>query len=69
MIVTMSKLLHSDLNPADRELLRFLRRQVDNLQDRLYGHDHHPDIKNDLWRAREELKQFTLKLRRNGVKI
>tara|TARA_B100000524_G_C23434500_1_gene292783 strand:+ start:15 stop:212 length:198 start_codon:yes stop_codon:yes gene_type:complete len=65
----MRKSLHSDLNPADRELLRFLRQQVDNLQDRLYGHDHHPDIKNDLWRARKELKEFTLKLRRNGVKI
>ena len=58
-----------DLTPADRAHLVFLNRQVDRLQDESFRLDPHPNIKQDLDRARRELKSFTLLLKKEGKKI
>ena len=58
--------MNKKINLAQEEELRFLRRQVD--QRELSRFDH-TNIKNDYSRAREELKQFVLKLRREGKNI
>tara|TARA_Y100000401_G_C8136267_1_gene132635 strand:- start:50 stop:241 length:192 start_codon:yes stop_codon:yes gene_type:complete len=58
-----------NLHPADASLLRHLRQLVDRLQDEQYRLDAHPNVKQDLFRAREELKEFTSKLRQRGVNI
>jgi hypothetical protein len=58
--------MNKKINPAQEEELRFLRRQVD--QRELSRFDH-INIKYDYSRAREELKQFVLKLRREGKNI
>jgi len=58
-----------DLTPADRAHLVFLNRQVDRLQDESFRLDPHPNIKQDLDRARRELKSFTLSLQKEGKKI
>jgi len=58
-----------DLTPADRAHLVFLNRQVDRLQDESFRLDPHPNIKQDLDRARRELKSFTLLLQKEGKKI
>jgi hypothetical protein len=58
-----------DLHPADVSLLRHLRQLVDRLQDEQYRLDAHPNVKQDLFRARKELKEFTSKLRIKGVNI
>lgn len=58
-----------DLTPADRAHLAFLNRQVDRLQDESFRLDPHPNIKQDLARARSELKSFTLSLQKEGKNI
>ncbi|MGB1915936.1 MAG: hypothetical protein ACPHL3_08205 [Paracoccaceae bacterium] len=58
-----------DLTPADRAHLAFLNRLVDRLQDESFRLDPHPNIKQDLDRARRELKSFTLSLKKEGKKI
>tara|TARA_Y100000385_G_scaffold215600_1_gene224406 strand:- start:1116 stop:1304 length:189 start_codon:yes stop_codon:yes gene_type:complete len=58
-----------DLTPADRAHLAFLNRLVDRLQDESFRLDPHPNIKQDLDRARRELKSFTLLLQKEGKKI
>ena len=57
------------LNPFQKGLYRFLKQQVDRLEEERYRYDARPNIQQDLWRAREELKSFVSKLRTNGVKI
>jgi len=58
-----------DLTPADRAHLDFLNRQVDRLQDESFRLDPHPNVKQDLARARRELKSFTLSLQKEGKNI
>ena len=58
-----------DLTPADRAHLVFLNRRVDRLQDESFRLDPHPNIKQDLDRARRELASFTLSLQKEGKKI
>ena len=58
-----------NLHPADVSLLRHLRQLVDRLQDEQHRLDAHPNVKQDLFRARKELKEFTSRLRQRGVNI
>ena len=58
-----------DLTQADRAHLAFLNRQVDRLQDESFRLDPHPNVKQDLDRARREIKSFTLSLQKEGKNI
>ena len=58
-----------ELTPAVRAHLAFLNRQVDRLQDESFRLDPHPNVKQDLDRARRELKSFTLSLQKEGKNI
>lgn len=57
------------LTSADHAHLRFLRGQVDRLQDESFRLDPHPNVKQDLARARSELKSFILSLQKEGKSI
>jgi hypothetical protein len=57
------------LNPAQQSEYRFLKQQVGRLESELGRTDSHPNVEQDLWRARQELKLFVSKLRADGVKI
>lgn len=57
------------LSPALKFEYKFLKQQVDSLQDQLGRRDRPRNTEQDLWRAREELKQFVSKLRTKGIKI
>lgn len=57
------------LSPAQKFEYRFLKQQVDNLETERYRYDARPNVQQDLFRAREDLKSFVSKLRTNGVKI
>jgi hypothetical protein len=57
------------LSPALKYEYRFLKQQVDRLEEERYRYDARRNIEQDLWKAREELKSFVSKLRNNGVKI
>ena len=48
-----------ELSPADQAILRYLRQQVDRLQDERYRKDARPSIKNELQIAIRDLKRFT----------
>ena len=56
------------LSPALKYEYRFLKQQVDRLQDELGRKDRPRNTEQDLFRAREELKFFVSNLRKNGVK-
>ena len=58
-----------NLTPADHAHLRFLRGQVDRLLDENFRLDAHPNVKQDLERARSELKSFILSLQKEGKSI
>ena len=58
-----------EITPAQEAELRFLRQVVDRLQDERYRLDAHPNVQQDLFRAQQELKEFTSKLRQRGVLI
>ena len=60
-----------DLSPALKFEYRFLKQQVDRLQDELGRRDRPKNFntEQDLFRAREELKMFVSKLRKEGVNI
>lgn len=57
------------LTPADQAILTYLRQQVDRLQDERYRRDARPSIANELHIAQRDLKEFTSKLRKQGVNI
>ena len=61
--------LMQSLTSADHAHLRFLRGQVDRLQDESFRLDPHPNVKQDLDRARSELKSFILSLQKEGKNI
>ena len=57
----------TDLNPAQKAEMDHLKRMV-----HIREHEEllaHPDAKNNLWYARNDLKKFIRKLRRVGCKI
>ena len=49
--------------------LKWLKRQVDNLQDEQHRLDALPRVKQELWAAREELDNYVKTLRDYGIKI
>ena len=57
------------LSPAQKFEYRFLKQQVIRLEEELYRFDARPNVQQDLFHAREDLKSFVSKLRVNGVKI
>jgi hypothetical protein len=58
-----------ELTPFEQAELRFLRNNVDRLQDEKYRRDARPDINKDLWEARENLDLFVRGLRKEGRSI
>jgi hypothetical protein len=57
------------LNAADEQILKYLRRQVDRLQDERYRTDARPSINNEIFQAQQELRKFTAELREKGYSI
>lgn len=57
------------LTPQQAAHLRFLRGEVDKYEHEANRTDYHVDVRNDLQRARDELKQYRLELQRAGIKI
>ena len=49
--------------------LKWLKRQVDNLQDEKGRRDARPGIERELWAAREELDDYVRQLKKFGVSI
>ena len=59
-----------DLTPYDHALLRHLKREEERCLDAyLRTGTRHPNVQQDLWRARQELKEFVKSLRLEGKKI
>lgn len=58
-----------DLTPADAAILRYLRTQVDRLQDERYRQSAHPSIVNELKIAMRDLQKFTSAKRQEGFNI
>ena len=58
-----------DLNKEQRATHRFLKGQVDKLIDEERRTNAHPNVQQDLHRAREALKQFVEDLRKLGMRI
>jgi len=59
----------TELDPANQAILKYLRQQVDRLQDERYRQDARPSIKNELQIAIRDLKRFTSELRQKGYNI
>lgn len=62
------------LNPFQENELKWLRRQVDRLQDEKYKTDTEQytrrlNIERELWSAKEELSLFVKNLRKAGKQI
>jgi len=62
------------LNPFQENELKWLRRQVDRLQDEKYKTDSEQynrrlNIERELWSAKEELSNFVKNLRKAGKQI
>lgn len=57
------------LNPAEERILKYLRQQVDKLQDERYRTDARPSINNEIYAAQLELKRYVSELRRKGYNI
>jgi hypothetical protein len=58
-----------ELSSFEEAELRWLRRKVDELMDEEFRADARPNVKRELWYAREELEQFVSKLRKRGRRI
>ena len=58
-----------NLSAFEESELRWLRRKVDELIDAEFRADARPNVKQELWYAREELEQFVSKLRKRGRRI
>jgi len=57
------------LNPFQQNELKYLRQQVDTLQEEEHRRDARPNVQKDLWVAREELDRFVRSLRAAGLNI
>ena len=51
------------LSPAQKFEYRFLKQQVDNLEQEQYSNSKRPNTERDLFQARKDLKEFVRKLR------
>ncbi len=49
--------------------LKWLKRQVDNLQDEKRRQDSRPGIERELWAARDELNDYVNQLKTIGIQI
>jgi hypothetical protein len=59
-----------DLTPLQAVLLRHLRREEEHYHNAyLRTGMKHPNIQQDLWRARQELKEYVRSLRLEGKRI
>lgn len=59
----------TELKPAEQHILKYLRQQVDRLQDERYRTDARPSINNEIYAAQQELKRYVSKLRKKGYNI
>lgn len=59
----------TELSPAEQHILKYLRQQVDRLQDERYRTDARPSIENEIYAAQQELKRYVLELRKKGYNI
>jgi len=59
----------TELSPAEQHILKFLRQQVDRLQDERYRTDARPSIANEIYAAQQELKRYVSELRKKGYNI
>jgi len=57
------------LNPAEEHILKYLRKQVDRLQDERYRTDARPNINKEIYAAQQELKRYVAELRKKGYNI
>ena len=57
------------LNPAQQAEYRFLKNEVNKYEEEANRTHMHPNVQQDLWRARMELKKFVSDLRKAGVNI
>jgi|TARA_R110000803_G_scaffold1880_2_gene6217 hypothetical protein len=57
------------LTPFQENELKWLRQQVDQLQDNKYKTTKDANLERNLWTAREELNVFVKNLRKAGKKI
>lgn len=57
------------ISPADEAILKYLRSQVDKLQDERHRMNARPSIPNELHIAIRDLREFTEKLRKAGKRI
>lgn len=57
------------LNPAQQAEYRFLKNEVNKYEEEANRKDYHPNVQQDLWRARMELRKFVSDLRKAGVNI
>ena len=60
---------NEQLTDWQASMLKFLKRQVDNLKDESRREDARPRIEQELFAAYEELDDFVDKLNESGVKI
>jgi len=59
----------TELSPAEQHILKYLRQQVDRLQDERYRTDARPSIMNEIYAAQQELKRYVSELRKKGYNI
>ena len=57
------------LNLQQQAELRFLKEEVNKYEREVNRGNQHPNVQQDLYRARKELKEFTANLREQGVNI
>ena len=57
------------LNPAQQAEYRFLKNEVNKYEEEANRKDYHPNVQQDLWRARMELRKFVSDLRKAEVNI
>lgn len=58
-----------ELTEAEVQELKFYRQQVDSAEYAAYQKDARPEALHRLYHARENLRQFTSKLRKEGCRI
>ena len=61
--------MNRELTELELQDLKFYRQQVDSAEHAAYQKDAAPDAHARLYHARENLRQFTSKLRKEGCRI
>ena len=57
------------INRAEEYQLQFLRREVDRTMEQWIATPQHPDLSSNANQAQKELREFVIKLRKEGVNI